>query len=398
MDFPISNKKLCTGCEACVSSCPVDAMKMEPDSEGFLYPSIDQDKCINCGLCGKICPVNNPATHTEHDLEVYAAWHTNPAIREKSSSGGAFTALAQAVLRRNGVVFGAAYAPFPYVRHIAIENENDLDLLRGSKYVQSRIGDSFIEVKKRLDNKQFVLFVGTPCQILGLKKFIGKDHPYLISCDLICHGVPSPVFFEQYLKFLCKNNYDNSRDFNFRSKRSGWYDALRECELKNGKIIIAKNKKDFYFKSFNLNLTLRESCYQCPGLGTSRLSDITIGDFWGIGKVDAFKCRNEIPLGISLVIVQSQTGKKLFQESSSFLNVMRRTIDEAVHGNRPLIQSSKRPIGRNTFYADYDSMEFSTFYRCYLSGSFRNRMIAFSREYFPKNIVLFLRKYITKNI
>ncbi len=389
--FPPSN---CTGCGACLNACRAQAIEMIPDEEGFLFPHIDKEKCFQCGKCVRICPINSRAVRNGDDAEVFAAWNLNEEIREESSSGGAFSALATSILKADGVVFGAAYDPFPKVKHIMIEKETELFRLRGSKYVQSDTAWSFRRACEMLQQGRLVLFVGAPCQIHGLKNYLGKEYENLLTCDFICHGVPSPSFFKSYAVFLCGKDISDASYLNFRCKRSGWYDALRTVEFNSRKQLWVRGKRDYYFRGFNLNLSLRESCYQCTEVGLARLSDITLGDFWGIGRIEKLPQRKEIPRGISLIIVHNKKARNFLFSCSGSLQIHRRTLQEALRANQPLIKPPLRPSGRDAFYADFKNLKFNDFYHKYLHGSIKMNLTAVGREYLPRFIILWIRKLI----
>ena len=202
MDNPICSKELCTGCGACYNICPVQCINMEADEEGFDYPFIELDKCIDCRKCQSVCPMINSAKfHDETELTVYACWNKDESVRYNSSSGGVFTALAEAIIEDDGVAYGAAYDESMIVRHIAIDNKHDVKKLRGSKYVQSDIGRTYSDIKTKLVEGKKVLFSGTPCQVAGLKNFIGEKSGNLITCDILCKGVSSPGLFNKYVNF-----------------------------------------------------------------------------------------------------------------------------------------------------------------------------------------------------
>lgn len=380
----------CTGCSACFNACPVDAIKMNPHPvEGFYRPNIDDDKCIKCLKCEKSCPVINPVSPNDESKSIYAAWHLDEEIRTNSSSGGAFSALAQSVLDQGGIVIGAAYDSSLHLKHIMIENQNDLYKLRASKYFQSEVGDTFKHAVSNLKSGKKVLFCGTPCQIAGFRAFLGNNHYYnLILVDFICHGVPSPLFFHTYLKWI-ENKYGKIKDFKFRNKEKGWYDALRIAIGKHRNVM--KGKYDSYWIGFNDNITLQEACYDCKFLGRKRNSDITIGDFWGIGKRIPFGQKNEIEKGVSMIMVNTPNGKLLFESSRPYLKSFQRTIDEVLTGNHAMIHSSIRPATRDTFYQDLKATDFDTARSKYLKPSLKSKMIKILREYMPKQVIELLR-------
>lgn len=386
----LCDNKTCTGCSACFNACPVDAIKMNPHPvEGFYRPNIDDDKCIKCLKCEKSCPVINPVSPNDESKSIYAAWHLDEEIRTNSSSGGAFSALAQSILEQGGMVIGAAYDNSLHLRHIIIENQNDLKKLRASKYFLSEVGDIYKHAISELKVGKKVLFCGTPCQIAGFRAFLGNNHyDNLFLVDFICHGVPSPLFFHTYLKWI-ENKYGEIKDFKFRNKNKGWYDALRIAIGKERNVM--RGKYDSYWIGFNDNITLQESCYDCKFLGRKRNSDITIGDFWGIGKRIPFGQKNEIEKGVSMIMVNTPNGKLLFESSRPYLKSFQRTIDEVLTGNHAMIHSSIRPATRDTFYQDLKATDFDTARSKYLKPSLKSKVIKILREYMPKQVIELLR-------
>lgn len=326
----------CSGCRACEQLCPVEAIKMEEDYKGFLYPNVDYNKCIQCGICKNSCPVNN--IEIKKDVYAYAAYNKDENIRLESSSGGIFTIFANYILDKNGVVIGAAFNEEFLVNHIIVENKKDLDKLRKSKYVQSNTLNTYEEAKKFLENDRIVYYSGTPCQIEGLKAYLKKDYENLYTQDIICHGVPSPKVWKEYLKY--KNKKIN--DINFRCKeKSSW----GEYQLKfksDSEIEYINHNEDKFMKLFLNNLILRESCYQCKFKKESRISDITLADFWGINNIDA-QMNDE--KGTSLLIINSEKGKKMLNQISDKIISKKVNFKNAISYNVSMTESS--PKGEN---------------------------------------------------
>lgn len=291
----IKEPKDCCGCNACAQRCPKHCINLQEDHEGFLYPKVDINLCIECGLCEKVCPVINQSIKKE-PLQVFAAINPDEKVRMESSSGGIFTLLAEKVIQENGVVFGARFDENWEVKHDYAETIEGLAAFRGSKYVQSRVEDNYLKAERFLKKGRKVLFSGTPCQIAGLKKFLRKEYDNLLTVDFICHGVPSPKVWRMYLDEICKN-YINQGDrkscikaINFRNKSLGWKKFSFFFKL-NPTFIRQKNKpiehlelfyKNSFMKGFLNDLILRPSCYHCPSKSGKSESDITIADFWGI--------------------------------------------------------------------------------------------------------------------
>lgn len=302
------SKKQCTGCGACYSKCPKGAIEMKLNSEGFLYPQIDRNKCIDCGLCYKICPAVNPIDLCARP-EVYAAW-ADEETRAKSSSGGFFSVMANYVLENGGAVCGAKFANnYEKVVHGWVERKEDLWEIRGSKYLQSEIGDTFKQAKAFLDAGRMVLYSGCPCQIAGIKKYLGKEYENLILADIVCHGVPSPKAYRSYI--LEKANGVPIEKMDFREKQHWGWGTASSLFKKDGTVYRENCFKDHYWVGFLSGLITRECCSICPYTQLSRIGDFTIGDFWGVKAVDE---RLDDSKGTSLVFVNTSKGKKLFKE------------------------------------------------------------------------------------
>lgn len=305
----IKEKKDCCGCGACVQRCPKSCILMKEDKEGFLYPEVNREVCIDCGICEKVCPVINQSEERK-PIAVFAAQHKDEQIRLASSSGGIFTALAESVIDEGGVVFGARFDKDWSVIHGYTETKEGLAVFRGSKYVQSRIGESYKDAEFFLKTGRKVLFSGTPCQVAGLRRFLRKEYNNLLTIDFICHGVPSPGVWREYLKEKIARLYgekksvwshpkNNLRDIHienisFRDKRLGWrkysfvlnLSVLGRHGIKNTVLFSEPLNKNVFLRGFLADLYLRPSCYTCPTKRFKSQSDITIGDFWNIGLYD----------------------------------------------------------------------------------------------------------------
>lgn len=342
----IQVKELCSGCGVCASLCPKDCIAMVPDEEGFLYPRVNKELCIGCGLCKKRCPVINKTQRTGDEVTSFAARAKDEEILSKSSSGGIFTLLAKSVLSKGGVVFGAAFCHDLSVKHTYVEDEAELNQLQGSKYVQSRIGESYKQAKAFLEDGRQVLFTGTPCQIGGLYALLGKDYENLITQDIICHGVPSPMVWQSYVATLETEMGARLQEVRFRDKRFDWKNYSLFYSFENGVQYNRSRNEDLYFRAFLMNMCLRPSCHQCAFKDKHRQSDITLADFWGIENVcDAFDYKN----GASLVMVNSQKGKELFEALSQQMVVGQVDFEKAIAFNSAMLNSSPRNENREKF-------------------------------------------------
>ena len=345
----IKTKNDCSGCGACRDICPVGAINLVADDEGFLYPRIHTEECIKCGKCDRICPINNRRKEVVncHRMIAYAAQTKDEYIRQNSSSGGIFTEIASYIINNGGVVFGAAFDETFKVIHIGVENIADLDRLRGSKYVQSEIGNTYVQAKTHLESGRMVLFTGTPCQIAGLYSYLGKNYDSLYTQDIICHGVPSPMIWKKYIEFREKKAAAKLRRTFFRHKKYGWKMFSVQFEFTNCTEYIQILSEDLYMRSFLRNLTLRPSCYSCAFKTKQRPSDFTLADFWGIDKMMP-DFHDDI--GVSLVITQTEKGKKLFNSISKETIFVEADLAIAAKHNTAIVESVQLNEERKTFF------------------------------------------------
>ena len=345
--------KKCTGCSACYNVCPQHCIIMEEDATGFYYPKVDKQKCIECKLCIKKCPVLNNKPNIVGEEKIYAAYSKDAKNRENSSSGGCFGEFAKLILNKKGIVFGAAFDNDFNLRHIYITKQSELKKIQGSKYVQSYIGNSYQEVKRFLDDGKLVLFSGTPCQIAGLKSFLGKEYEKLYTISVVCHGVPSKKKKKKYLDNYKENKLKN---IYFRDKKDGWDNFNVKIELKNEQNFYIPAKKDIYMKAFLSNISLRESCYKCQFRDKCDMADITIGDFWGVNKIRPDLNDNK---GISIIIARTRKGIKLIENCKNNLEIEEGIDKDEIIKFNPCIQRSvNRPKQRENFYKNIDNLSF----------------------------------------
>lgn len=339
----IKDKINCCGCHACLTVCPKQCIKMHPDEEGFLYPIVDTNFCIDCGLCEKVCPVINQ--YNSHlPLKVYVAKNRNENVRLQSSSGGIFTLIAEAIINEGGIIFGARFDEKWNVIHAWTDTIEGIATFRGSKYVQSTIGNTYFEAKTFLKQGRKVLFSGTPCQIAGLKKFLRKEYDNLLTVEVVCHGVPSPLVWERYLKDLNINGSAITY-VNFRSKKRGWkkYSYLINSESQSLFDDYALNSE--YLQGFSLNLTIRPSCYRCPAKSGKSGADITLADCWGIEKM---KIMYDDDKGISTVLLNTQKASSIY--SSIDADYTLANYDSIVRYNDSIEHSALIPYCRKLFW------------------------------------------------
>lgn len=348
----IVEKNKCTGCTACMNICPKNAISMEIDNEGFKHPVINKDKCIDCGLCKKTCPVLNTTSNKSLN-NCYVAYNKDEVSRKnKASSGSIFELIAKLILNENGIVIGAAFDENNKLNHIAIDNIKDLDKLKGSKYLQSHLNNIFTYIKENIKNKK-ILFVGTPCQVAGLKSFIKNDFNNLICLDLVCHGVPSPKLFEKYIKEIEDKYNSQIVDYNFRDKKTGWDSYSNTITFKDKKEISQLQKDNNYMKLFLSDIALRESCFECNFKLGNKYSDITLGDFWGVGKYYPDMYNN---LGVSAVIINTEKGQEIFEQIKNDIKYKECKLEEIVSGNPSLKSSGKYPLKRSEFFDDINKL------------------------------------------
>jgi len=357
----IEDKLNCCGCHACYNICPKKAIGMKEDEKGFKYPYINKSKCINCGLCEKVCPIIN-TRRKEYNIKAYACYNKNENIRLDSSSGGIFNLLAEKILKKDGIVFGAKFDKEFNVIHSYIYKVEDLENFRKSKYVQSTIGDTYKEAKEFLDNGKFVLFTGTPCQIEGLKCYLQKDYDNLHTQDIICHGVPSPKVWKKYLEYRKSQDLEEPKQINFRQKDNGW--NLYALFLQyNNNTYKTSHEKDLFMRTFLKDASLRDSCYSCSFKQKIRNSDITLADFWGIKNILPDMNDNK---GISLVIVNSDKGRELFDSINENIECREVIPEEAMMYNKSIIQSATMHKNRDEFFDNLDNMNFDKLVKKYI--------------------------------
>ncbi|MBO4590072.1 MAG: Coenzyme F420 hydrogenase/dehydrogenase, beta subunit C-terminal domain [Bacteroidaceae bacterium] len=342
----IKDKENCCGCGACSNVCPKSCIRLQEDEEGFLYPIADSLLCINCGKCEKVCPVSNPSEAKASEA-VFAAKNVSDEARMKSSSGGAFVKLAEMVLQEGGVVFGACFDNHFEVEHSYVEETSSLGKLLGSKYVQSKMGDCFQKVKQFLEIGRKVLFSGTPCQVAGLKSFLGHEFENLIAVDIVCHGVPSPLVWRKYLESLGARDISS---VSFRNKRDGWTKyRIRICDAIEQKEVVDECYLDNVFmKGFLKNFYLRPSCYKCPAKGGRSCSDITIGDYWGVEKQHPAFFDEK---GVSLVLANTEKGLLMIKNSSLLL--VESSYSQATQRNACIEKSVFRSPDRDYFWKQF---------------------------------------------
>lgn len=371
----IRDKKDCTGCNACVQRCPKSCIEMLEDEQGFLYPQVDLSRCIECDVCEKVCPVINQ-TEPRQPIAVYAAKNLDEKVRMSSSSGGVFFALAKKIIEEGGVVFGARFDERWEVVHDYAETLDGVKAFQGSKYVQSRIGDCFKRAEEFLKAGRRVMFTGTPCQLAGLRLYLRKDYgEQLLKVDVVCHGVPSPLVWRDYLSYITrpkgasdgkntvslsfKENMPAIADISFRDKRLGWQKfgfRLSSIARKGDQNSVSGSDtvKEFYepmeinlyMQIFLKDLDLRPSCYACPVKKGKSQSDITLADYWGVRNVHPDFYDDK---GVSLVLINSTSSRDDVKMMND-INLRETSYTLAVSGNSSIEKSVSEPMAYKGYW------------------------------------------------
>ena len=346
----IDDKKDCNGCTACVNVCPVSCIKMHTDDEGFKFAKANESICINCSLCVETCPIQSPWDKKE-PLKTLASYNKEQEICLKSSSGGIFTLLAEDILEQGGVVFGACFTSDWDVEIDYIENKDELQKFRGSKYVQANVGDAFAKVEQFLKQGRKVLYTGTPCQVAGLNHCLHKKYDNLFTVDVACHGVPSPMLWKRYRNEV-KERYLEGEDFtyiNFRHQDNEWRGYKLKMQSENHSFAVNRGK-NLYLRPFFDGLSIREACYNCSCKEGRNHSDITIADFWGLEHILP---EMENPGGVCLININSDKGEQFFPYSK--VHFKQASLSEAMKYNEGLHAATKRHAYRDKFFQHINS-------------------------------------------
>ena len=360
----VSDKEDCCGCTACKNVCPVNAIEMKEDENGFLYPIVDKEKCIKCSKCKKVCPIINKQNFYNDKPCAYLFQNKDENIRKNSTSGGFSTAIGKYVINKHGIVYGATFNDKWVVEHKRIEKIENLNEIRRSKYVQSKLNDIFFQVKKDLENKKIVCFCGTPCQVAGLKSFLNKEFENLITIDFVCRAVPSPLFFEKYKKSILKKfNEKEIKDIDFRDKTNyGYSHSEMKIEMTNS-VYRRGIDTDPYLKAFYNGETIRPSCNRCNFKTLDRVSDFTIFDCLNVNEIDSKFDDNK---GTTRIIVHTKKGQEILNKLED-VNYEKIELNRAIKGMKQIYQFAKynnkskenlRTISEKEFIKKYDSISF----------------------------------------
>ena len=364
----LSNEALCCGCMACAAACPQGAISKSENERGFIVPFIDDSKCINCGLCLKVCDFKKEHDEQSNIDKAFSLVINDKIVLKNSTSGGAFTALSDIVLDERGSIVGSVMESDFTVHHVITSDQALRDAMRGSKYVQSSTQGIWKQVKELLSKGDKVLFTGTPCQCAALTSFLGKDYDNLIIMDFLCHGVPNNKMFKEHMQYLNEYYKTPSVGFSFRNKTYGW-DSYNNNNntLSNGKTKI-KWINQIYYNFFVSNLSLRSSCHQCPYRSLHRPSDITVADFWGIEKFTGHKDRE----GVSLVLAHSEKGLALVEKVKLSCHLEEYPIEAVTF--RVSIAQSKPNAQCDVFWKTYLEQGYQGVAKRFFSNSLKNRI------------------------
>lgn len=388
----ILNKVDCCGCSACFSACPTKAIEMRPDDEGFYYPTVIKELCINCQLCEKVCPMNvDVDTAPEQERKGYIVRSKNETVLMDSSSGGSFTPIARWIIQHGGIICAATYDKNKVVVHRLSEDIDSLPSFRGSKYVQSNMGSCFQQIKAELQTGRLIAFFGTTCQVYGLKQYLNKEYDNLFCVDLVCHGTPSPKLWEKYVKYHENKEKAPISNINFRSKKYGYHVGSLTLEFENGKRYCASARTDYMLRAFFSEIASRPSCYQCHFKTVNRCSDLTVYDAWHAAELNN-KIKDD-DKGFTHVIVHTASGHAMLREILDSIDVYEEDYKKAIELDGPMVEKSAVVHEkRNQFYAELDNYTLPRLIRIFVPIRFKDRAIdLFKAVVYKTPILKFIR-------
>lgn len=373
----ICDANKCTACCGCINICAKDAISLVPDELGRTVAVVDDTKCVNCGLCKKICPVNDMPESNYPD-KCYAAWSGNKNYSMTCASGGISTGFAEAVLKNNGVVYGTVFNGTDLIFDKA-DTLDEVEKFKGSKYVQAYAGLIYKDVKASLNDSREVMFCGTPCQVAGLKKYLGKEYENLVTVDLICHGTPPVTYLKEHIKSITDSNISN---VTFRGEKDFSLTLFEDERV----IYSKKSQLDTYFTAFLEGIIFRENCYDCPYAKEERVSDITIGDFWELNKKEM---KNQHNGRISVVLINSVRGQAFWDKVKDRFIFEERPVEEAIAGNGQLKHPSIRHSDRDKFCADYKLKGFTKAVKT-------KRVVSVMKKYKKQQQMISFKRFVKK--
>lgn len=372
IQIPVQN---CCGCTACMNICPKAAIKMEADFEGFLYPQVDESKCINCGLCEKVCPIVNPPQLAETIHRCVVSRNSDLKVLEESTSGGFIDALAEHMLNAHQtLVCGVAYDEDFMPIHKIVSDRQETEKFRNSKYAQSVLGDTFCQVKQLLQQEKYVLFIGTPCQVAGLKSFLQKDYDTLVTVDIVCRSIPSPLLWREYLKWQEQQYKSKIVKVSCRKKTYGYHSGALEIEFANGQHYAGSNRVDYFMKCFHKDVCSRPSCYDCRFKTVHRCSDFTVFDSWKPDEIATLPAGDD-DRGYSNVLVHTQKGKQLLEQMKNVV-LFDADMEKMMTFTGGMERTSvTRTSGREEFYHSLANEGFHKTAKKYAAVSGKDRVI-----------------------
>lgn len=385
----------CSACSACYNICPKGAISMKVDDSGESHPCINSEQCIHCGMCEKVCPeLHSEKLHRNGKPAVYCCWLKDAKLRKESTSGGASFAISQAIIKKGGHVWGAAYNEQMDVVYTEAITINELSIIQKSKYTQCIVGDAFRRIKSELDAGELVLFAGTGCHVKGLKSFLRKEYPNLYTLDLVCHGVPGQGVFKKYKEWIEQKYGDSMIAYIPRPKRDndgqelGWYALAKFKHI--GDVRLTGNDNT-YFVGFQHNLFLRSACHDCKANGEKRYSDFTVADFWGLGKVAPFKPYQERTLGISMLALNSEKARQLFEVFKDEIVYEPRSYKEASFSNTQYYKSAVPSPLREQFRKDFAKMSWNELAERYMQTTIKEKVLYGIKRYAPPHLLLHVK-------
>lgn len=372
-------KELCTGCNACLNKCIQNCIEMKEDKCGFYYPTVDYNKCIKCQLCIKACPSLNKPSLNEQYLapKIYAGWSLDEEIRFNSTSGGVYSELAKEIIKDGGLIVAARYNEKKLVEHCMIEFEEEIKIIRQSKYLQSDIGVIYKTIRTKLIEDKLVSFCGSPCQVAGLLSFLDKKFDNLITIDFVCRGTNSPKAYLKYIEMLEKQYDSKVKRVWFKNKTYGWNRFSTRIDFENGKTYIKDRYTDLYMRGYiEENLYMRPCCFDCKYKLFPRISDITLADFWEVGRINPVLDPDK---GTSLIMVNSEKGNKIFDSISKNIFYEESTLEASFSGNGCIAKSASKNPKSDLFL---EMMEEYPFDVCFKKCTKTNILKKFKKKFY----------------
>lgn len=395
----ITKKTMCCGCTACASICPQNCIEMVEDEEGFLYPKVDKERCTSCGLCNRVCPVENPAQPKPGERSSVVMRADNRDVVMDSTSGGLLTPLAEWMFENKGVLCAATFDDDFHVKHMLYDSmtKKQYERVRGSKYVQSDLRGLFSQIRSLLNEGRFVCFIGTTCQVSGLRTYLMKDYDNLLLVDLVCHGVPSPKLWEKYLQYQTKAYGSPLKKVNFRNKTYGYHSGTMKLEFENGKEYYGSARVDFMLKSFFKEISSRPICYTCPFKTLERCSDLTIYDCWHVNElVPSIKDDDR---GYTNIIIQTQKGKEVLAALKGRIICESCDTEQAVALDGIMVRNCAKPHPKRAqFYQNFDETPLEQQIQRFIPISRKDHIIEGTKGFFHKTGLIGCMRTIKKKL